>query len=47
MEKLEYTEEIEKIVNKDCKKIMNEIVELYKNHPKIFIFNRFLLSKYN
>ena len=35
MEKLEYTEEIEKIVNKDCKKIMNEIVELYNNKIEV------------
>ena len=35
MEKLEYTEELENIVNKDCKKIMYEIVELYNNKIEV------------
>lgn len=35
MERLEYTKEIQNIVNKDCERIMEEIIELYNNNIEV------------
>lgn len=35
MEKFEYDEEIKNIINKDCKKIMEEIINLYNNNIEV------------